>query len=536
MTADHLSKALLLWLPLLLLGGAAAFCVLAAARWIAARRRLQERERRNAQREACMEASGWAWYELAPGGAMKWSRNASEVLATGESALPGTLEEWLQRIDSPHRDRMRRRYQDLLAGRPGAASQFTLRHAGGPEVACEDIAVPADAAARGRSIAGIVRNTTVLNALQEEARQIQPIASVGRIAGMIAHDLANVLSIIHGQSRLLADSPRQENAGKLASAVMAAAERGRQLCHQILFVARPRAARQSGHAGELIQELRAMLAGLAQPGISIQTEVERAGLVVQANSGRLLQALLNLCINAMEAMKDSGGVLTIRCFDVGNAAPFPGAFGMVPVGRFTCFEVADSGEGIAPQQLARIFEPGYSTREGDAPRGLGLAIIASALTELGAYLDVESKAQAGTRFRIYLANPDPGVQAERVLRPVRLGVGESILIVDPSEENLLRLEDMVADIGYEPNAFASAEEAMRSAGGQHGYRAALVASNATLADGTPLHDALARHVPAFRIVLVCRSSRSVQPSAMTALLEPFTHSDLGAVLAKVVNA
>jgi DNA-binding NtrC family response regulator len=110
-----------------------------------------------------------------------------------------------------------------------------------------------------------------------------------------------------------------------------------------------------------------------------------------------------------------------------------------------------------------------------------------------------------------------------------------VLIMDFNEESLLRLEDMVAAIGYEPNAFSDCEEAIRSLEEHAGYKAALVAGNATLGDGTPFYQAIAQYLPAFKIVLVGRSAQGIPAAAMSALIEPFNHSDLGAVLAKVIN-
>jgi signal transduction histidine kinase len=500
-------------------------------------RRFQRLVEENERLRACVELSGWVYYSIAADGAMRWGRNAAEALASGEHGLPASLEQWLQRIDPAHRDAMRKRYEALLAGHPRAASEFPVRHAEGSEVICEDIAQPSRAGrAAPWEVAGFIRNTTLLKALQEEVKQARPVVSVGRIASMIAHDLANVLSIIHGQSRLLAASPKQDNPGRLTSAIMAAAERGRQLCQQILFVARPRDGRAGACSGELVDELRTMLVGLAQPGVTIEIYVERADLVVPGNSSRLLQALLNLCINAMEAMKDSGGALSLRCSQTRNDAPFPSALGIVPVGRYLCFEVSDTGPGIPQQLLGRIFEPGYSTKEGDTPRGLGLAIIAAVLTEVGAFIDIDSKPGAGTLFRVYVPTPEPAAAAENVLRSARLGRGESVLILDFSEESLLRLEDMVAALGYEPNAFADCEEALRSLKEHAGYKAALVAGNATLGDGAPFYQAIAQYLPAFKIVLVGKSAQGIPAAAMSALIEPFDHADLGAVLAKVVNS
>jgi len=500
-------------------------------------RRFQRLVEENERLRACVELSGWVHYRIGADRAMRWGRNAAEALASGEHGLPASLEQWLQRIDPAHRDAARNRYEAVLMGHPRAASEFPVRHAEGSEVICEDIAQPLrPGSAAPWEVEGLIRNTTLLKALQEEVKHARPVVSVGRIASMIAHDLANVLSIIHGQSRLLAASPKQDNPGRLTSAIMAAAERGRQLCQQILFVARPRTGRDGARSGELVGELRTMLAGLAQPGVTIEVYVERAELVVPGNSSRLLQALLNLCINAMEAMKDSGGALSLRCSQTRNDAPFPSALGIVPVGRYACFEVSDTGPGIPQQLLGRIFEPGYSTKEGDAPRGLGLAIIASVLTEVGAFMDIDSKPGAGTLFRVYVPTPDPAAAPENVLRPARLGRGESVLIMDFNEESLLRLEDMVAALGYEPNAFSDCEEAIRSLKGHAGYKAALVAGNATLGDGTPFYQAIAHYLPAFKIVLLGRSAQGIPAAAVSALIEPFNHSDLGAVLAKVVNS
>src|SRR5258706_2048039 len=401
-------------------------------------RRFQRLVEENERLRACVELSGWVRYRIGADRAMRWGRNAAEALASGEHGLPASLEQWLQRIDPAHRDAARNRYEAVLMGHPRAASEFPVRHAEGSEVICEDIAQPLrPGSAPPWEVEGLIRNTTLLKALQEEVKHARPVVSVGRIASMIAHDLANVLSIIHGQSRLLAASPKQDNPGRLTSAIMAAAERGRQLCQQILFVARPRTGRDGARSGELV---------------------------------------------------------------------------------------------------GRIFEPGYSTKEGDAPRGLGLAIIASVLTEVGAFMDIDSKPGAGTLFRVYVPTPDPAAAPENVLRPARLGRGESVLIMDFNEESLLRLEDMVAALGYEPNAFSDCEEAIRSLKGHAGYKAALVAGNATLGDGTPFYQAIAHYLPAFKIVLLGRSAQGIPAAAVSALIEPFNRSDLGAVLAKVVNS
>lgn len=523
-------------LILTLLSLLAAAALATAAFFWSRSREYQRVVHHNQRLQACVEVSGWAYYEIGQHGAMRWSGNAPEVLAAGEQPLPDCLEQWLLRIDSQHRDDMQQRYQDLLAGRTSPAREYILRHREGAEVICEDIAQPfRTGLAAAWEVVGFVRNATLMKALQQEAKQAKPIVSVGRIAGMIAHDLANVLSIIHGQSRLLASAQGPDSAGKLTSAIMAAAERGRQLCQQILFVARPRSEREGLRSAELIQELRTMLVGLAQPSISIETAVQDADTVIPGNSGRLLQALLNLCINAIEAMKDAGGTLTLRCTLVSNEAPFPSALGIVPVGSYVCFEISDTGDGIPQHLLSRIFAPGYSTKAGDAPRGLGLAIIASVLTEVGAFIDIESKTGTGTTFKVYLPHLHLLSEPANVLRSAKLGAGESILIMDFDEDNLLRLEDMLADIGYEPNAFSNCEEAMRSLITHQGYKAAVVADNVTLGDGTPFYEAIAQHMPSFKIILVGKTTHAMPKAAMSALVEPYTHSDIAAVLARVVS-
>jgi signal transduction histidine kinase len=505
-------------------------------------RELKRLKLENERIRALIEAGGCAFYRIGSDGAMSWSRNAAEALATGEQALPSRLDDWLLRVDASQRQSARRRYALLLDGRPCGAQEITICHAQDSQIVCEDIATSLWSERRAApEVLGILRNTTATNALQAELKQARPVVSVGRIAGTIAHDLANVLSIIHGHSQLLAASAPQPSTGRLTSAIIAAADRGQQLCHQILFIARPRALRENVTAEKLVHELRTMLSGLAPAHVAIETSIEHGELVVRCNAGRLLQALLNLCINALESMKEEGGVLTVRCCHVINEAPFPGALGIVHVGSFLCFEVADTGEGIPQSQLSRIFEAGYTTKEGSAPRGLGLAIIASVLTEIGAFMDVESRpaqdaaGARGTTFRVYVPSPPDAARESNVMPAASLGLGESILIMDLDEESLLRMEDMVAGIGYEPNAFSDCEEAMRSVRSHNGYRAAIVASNVTLPDGTPFYDALARYIPSFRIVLLASSRRGLPTTSMPALIQPFTHAELGAVLAKVVD-
>src|SRR6185503_8455340 len=158
-------------------------------------RRLAEE---NERLRACVELSGWVHYRIGADRAMSWGRNAAEALASGEHGLPASLEQWLQRIDPAHRDAARNRYDAVLTGHPRAPSEFPVRHAEGSEVICEDIAQPfRPGSAEPWEVEGFIRNTTLLKALQEEVKLARPVVSVGRIASMIAHDLANVLSIIH---------------------------------------------------------------------------------------------------------------------------------------------------------------------------------------------------------------------------------------------------------------------------------------------------------------------------------------------------
>src|SRR3954469_8083451 len=139
------------------------------------RRLVEENERLR----ACVELSGWVRYRIGTDGAMRWGRNAAEVLASGEHGLPASLGEWLQRIDPAHRDPLRKRYEAILLGHPRPASEFPVRHAEGAEVICEDIAQPFRAGrAAPWEVEGFIRNTTLLKALQEEVKQARPVVSV----------------------------------------------------------------------------------------------------------------------------------------------------------------------------------------------------------------------------------------------------------------------------------------------------------------------------------------------------------------------
>ncbi|TWT84877.1 Blue-light-activated protein [Planctomycetes bacterium CA13] len=294
--------------------------------------------------------------------------------------------------------------------------------------------------------------------LQELFMQSQKMESIGRLAGGIAHDFNNLLMVINGYLELaLIDLGPHESLRSDLSEVKKAADRASSLTQQLLAFSRKQIIKpQVLNPNDVIGSMTQMLERLLGEDIELQTILAADLGQVQFDLGQCEQCLLNLAINARDAMSE-GGKLVIETENVQTDK----ACDECPPGEYVVLAISDNGSGMTEEDKSHLFEPFYTTKEVGAGTGLGLAMVFGAVTQNKGRISVESKSGYGTTFRVYL----PRVyEASKLPDPVSANVThrgtETIVIVE--DENAVRelTARLLTNLGYKVLAFPIGGEAI----------------------------------------------------------------------------
>jgi signal transduction histidine kinase len=286
-----------------------------------------------------------------------------------------------------------------------------------------------------------------LEASQQALFQAQKMEAIGQLTGGVAHDFNNVLQIIGGNLQLLKLVGNLNEAG-LARVDMALAgvERGAKLSSHLLAFAR-RQPLQSVvvHPGHLLREMDDMMRRVLGPRARVVTEIEHGLGSTLVDPNQLNNVLLNLAINARDAMAGSG-TLTIRAANVG---PQTGLAPSLPAGHYVMIEVADTGKGMPPEVLERAFEPFFTTKPTGQGTGLGLSMAYGFVKQSGGEIVLQSEPGKGTRVRIWLPRSEAAPTGIDDAEPAPLlGGPETILVVEDEEDVRSATCGILSALGY----------------------------------------------------------------------------------------
>ena len=284
-------------------------------------------------------------------------------------------------------------------------------------------------------VLSVSRDVTERRRLEEEVRQAQKMDAIGQLAGGVAHDFNNLLTTIRGFTDLVARSLEPNDARrKDVAEILRATERAASLTRQLLAFSKRQVLRiESLSVNAIVEDMSKIVRRLLGENIRIETVLEPHIWTIRADPGQLEQVLLNLSLNARDAMKD-GGTLRIATRNV-EVPPVTSPEAILPAGRYVVLELSDSGAGMSEETRARIFEPFFTTKDPEARSGLGLATVYGVVAQSGGHISVASNLGEGTTFTIHLpvASGRKAARARSDGDVLRSAAGNAILIAEDNE-------------------------------------------------------------------------------------------------------
>jgi PAS domain S-box-containing protein len=353
----------------------------------------------------------------------------------------------------------RERASQLLAERGYLKDHLTRarRKDGKPLVVLETTTAERDRRGKVLMYRGILRDITEQHRLEEQLRQAQRLESVGTLAGGVAHDFNNILSIALGYlTRLDRPDDHPDVRARTVESIRKALGRGAGLVQQLLTFARKTSGvAEAVEVNEVVRELSTLLAETFPATIRFELDLAADVPLLLADQGQFQQALMNLCINSRDAMMqpgeggETGGTLKIMTATVsGNELRqrFPGA----SEEPYILVRVADNGVGMDEATKRRIFEPFFTTKPPGKGTGIGLSVVYGIVDSHHGFIDVDSRPGMGTTVSLYfpiLPVPTPVAAGKEIPGPER-GAGETVLLVEDEEMLLDLLQVFLEENGY----------------------------------------------------------------------------------------
>ena len=352
---------------------------------------------------------------------------------------------------------------------------------------------------------GVVRDITEYAQMEERLRQSQKMEAIGTLAGGVAHDFNNLLMVINGYSSVLSDALTSDpKLRHCAGQIHQAGERAASLTRQLLAFSRKQTIQPTVlNLNEIIRGMEKLLHRLIGEHIAINTQLAPGLGTVLADAGQMEQVILNLAVNARDAMPD-GGWLSFETRNVELSSSLASANNLKPGSYVECV-VKDTGIGMDPNTQSHLFEPFFTTKPAGKGTGLGLSTIYGILKQANGHITFSSQPARGTTFRIYLPRTD-SAQAETTQTaqaPALLHGNETILLVedDPAVCDLIR--SVLSEHGYTVLAPAQPQEAEALFEAQ-GRRVHLLLSDVVMPEvsGTELAKRLSAKNPQLKVLFM----------------------------------
>jgi two-component system, cell cycle sensor histidine kinase and response regulator CckA len=368
------------------------------------------------------------------------SPSYEKILGYSNEELNSTLA--FEQIHPEDRDRVLRAASEAQRTSVGTSVEYRMCHKNGSWRTLESRASTIVKAGKVEKLVIVNRDITERKHLEEQFRQSQKMEAVGRLSGGVAHDFNNLLGVIIGYAEVVQErTTGQDELRACVDEVLKAANRAASLTRQLLAFSRQQVMDPKIlDLNAIVKDTEKMLRRLIGEDIRLTTDLDNSPVRIKADQGQVEQVIMNLAVNARDAMPQGGTLLLATSnFHMDEnfirRYPYP-----VQVGDYILLTVTDSGTGMDATTRMRAFEPFFTTKEKGKGTGLGLSTVYGVVKQSGGYIDLSSEPGAGTTFKIYFPKAGGAVDELRQLGelPASLHGTETVLLVEdePSLRNL----------------------------------------------------------------------------------------------------
>jgi two-component system cell cycle sensor histidine kinase/response regulator CckA len=474
-----------------------------------------------------------------------WNAEADRILGVSGEQMEGRL---LSTDDSPVRG-IAVLLERALAGERVRSSELECTLAGGRQLSLSVSVAPLELESGERSGAvAVIEDISDRRELEQRYQQSQKLEAVGRLAGGLAHDLNNVLTVISGYASSL--EQEQGGVGERAALIREAAARAASLTRELLTFSRSRRMQmETLSLSATVADMRAMIERMVPEDVELVFNLDPAAGWIEGDRGQIEQLLLNLIVNSCDALSD-GGRITIETASELLTEDNPLA---LPAGGYSLLIVSDTGVGMDEEVLAKIFDPFFTTKPPGQGTGLGLAMAYGTVDQHGGKIEVLSSPGAGTTvlsyFPLAAAPPRPRAPAER---PDGRGEQErsrrtgTVLLAE--DDDLVRqlVAEMLGELGFDVLAAANGREALELASGREQELDLLISDLVMpVMDGRRLAEQLRRirgelpvlFVSGYDVRLRKVETAGEEPSAQNTLFldKPFSQAEMASAIDRLVD-
>jgi PAS domain S-box-containing protein len=377
--------------------------------------------------------------------------NSSYLDLYGFSSLSDALEVNLNDLFRDHEERFRF-WNGIKQNKRMKLAEFAMKRSDGKYLMVRANIVPQfDDSGKLSEINGFVFDTTRLKELEDQLRQAQKMEAIGRLAGGVAHDFNNILTVIMGYATMLGEKVSTgEEVFSDIEGINKAAKKATSLTRQLLAFSRRQVLNPKPvNLNLLINDMEKMMQRLVNEDVHIVLLPAPDPSSVLVDPGQIEQVLMNLVVNARDAMPE-GGKIIIEVRREELMKPLPSTMGIISPGQYMVLTVGDSGSGISPEDLELIFEPFYTTKPNEKGTGLGLATVYGIVKQSNGYIVVETSLGQGTNFHVYLPlSSELDEEAAEVPAALEAPGGSEVVLVVEDEEGVLKLvERILVKAGY----------------------------------------------------------------------------------------
>jgi len=500
-------------------------------------------EVRDRMRFALEAASVGIWDWEVGSAKVMWSEVQESLHGVDAGTFEGTLDAAMTSIHEEDRKRVWRVLTGATPSRPSFRVDYRVSW---PDASVHWIAsvgrIAFDPDGQPIRAIGVAYDITIEKSLEEEVRQTQRLESIGGLAAGVAHDFNNLLTIINGYcgmltERLANDTRAVADLEEIERAAGSAAALTRQL---LAFSRKQMLMPRTVDLNAVISETHRMMRRLVEENIRIELRCAETPLMVRVDQGQIEQVILNLIVNARDAMPDGGAIVIETAHAVLDDRS---ALHEAP-GSYVRLKVSDTGTGIPPEVQARIFEPFFTTKEQGRGTGLGLATIYGIVKQSGGHIRVDSVMGAGTTFTLHFPvvadeEPTPDIASKPKTAPVE---NRRILVVEDQPGLRGLVERMLKNSGYSVLLASNTEEAQRLCMNDprpiHIVLTDLIMPGAS---GTSLAKWIEEHRPESKLMFMSGYSEEafahhgMNAPGMTLLQKPFSREELLGKIQEVMS-